>query len=266
MRRSRKFVAAAVAAIGALAVSAVAFAAQGDVIQNMDVKVSPNKLPKSDFQNAKLSVNVDACYEGTTAGQCDPAGKGGFSGPDTSRVVFQFDKKDVAFNTGEAKKCKIQGNTEAQAGALANLPPDQAVDACGRASKIGQGSATANAGGTDIPADVTAFNGKKKGGNPVVLLHAYAGPPFNTGTVPIGVLKPGNKLDVSVDPLVSGTARLEQFQVAIKKGAYVQARCTRGKSIDTTSKWTYRSAGDTTPTVEDSQSCQQKKGGGGGRN
>jgi hypothetical protein len=264
MRRSRKFVAAAVAAIGALAVSAVAFAAEGDVIQTMDVKVSPKKLPKSDFANAKLSVEVSGCYDDGN-GQCATPGPGEFSGPDTERVVFQFDKKDVAFNTGEAKKCKVQGSADQQAGTLANLTPEQAVQACGRGSKIGEGSARAFAGGTEIPAEVTAFNGKKKGGNGVVLLHAYA-TSFQTGTVPVGVLKPGNKLDVSVDPLVSGSARLEQFEVAIKKGAYVQARCTRGKSIDTTSKWTYRSAGDTTPTVEDSQSCTQKRGGGGGRN
>jgi hypothetical protein len=259
MRITRKFVAAALVAVGALAVSAVAFAAQGDVIQTLDVKVTPGKLPKSDFQNAKLNVEVSGCYDDGN-GQCDPAGKGGFSGPDTSKVVFGFDRKDIAFNTGEAKKCKVQGNSEQQAGTLANLSSDQATQACGRGSKIGTGSAVANAGGTDLNADVTAFNGKEKGGNPVILLHAYV-PQFGVGTVPVGVLKPGNKLDVSVDPLVSGNARLESFEVAIKKGAFVQARCTRGKKIDTTSKWTYRS--DPGVTVDDSQRCTQKKGGGG---
>lgn len=255
MRRSRKFVAAAVAAIGALAVSAVAFAAQGDVIQTLDAKVSPKKLPKSDFQNAKLSIAVSGCYDDGT-GQCDPAGKGGFSGPDTSKVVFGFDRKDLAFNTGAAKKCKVQGNAEQQAGTLANLPPDQAVDACGQKSKIGTGEAVANAGGTDLNADVTAFNGKEKAGNPVILLHAYV-TQFGVGTVPVGVLKPKNKLDVRVDELVGGNARLESFEVDVKKGAYVQARCTRGKKIDTTSKWTYRS--DPGVTVDDSQKCTQKR-------
>jgi hypothetical protein len=246
MRIPRTYVVAALAAIGALAVSASALAAPGDVIQTLNSQVSPGKLPKSDDQNAKLHIDVSGCYEGATPGQCREETP---RNPDASRVIFGFDRKDIEFNTGEAKRCKSSPEQ------IANLSPDQAKSACGNGSVIGKGSAKALAGSTEIPATVTAFNGKKKAGKPTIYLHAYASS-VGVGTVPVGTLKPGNKLDVKVDPLLSGAARLQQFEVDVRKGAYIQASCS-DKKISTTSKWTYRDAPGV--TVNDTQKCTVKR-------
>jgi hypothetical protein len=249
MRKLRAYVVMAASAVGALALSGVALAVPADqVLQTLDASVAPGRLPKTDFQNAKLKVKVSGCFKDASGG-CDPNANP--PNPDAEQVIFQFDRRDIAFNTGEAKQCKASREQ------IAVLSPDQAKSACGQGSVIGRGSALAQAGSSQIPATVTAFNGKKSGGRPHVWLHAFAGPPFNTGTVPDGTLKRGNKLDVKVEPLVSGAARLRSFQVAIKKDAYVQAKCS-DKKITTSSKWFYRDVEGDPVTVSDRQNCTQK--------
>jgi hypothetical protein len=249
-KRLRVRLVAALVAGGALVLAAFALAAPGDVIQTVNVAVSPDKLPEDERKNAELQIIASGCYEGSgnTAGRCRGEAP---QVPDPSRVVFGFDRKDIAFNPDAAKECKTGANQ------IADRTPEQAEADCGRRSVIGTGFMIANRGQSIETADVTVINGKTQGGNPTILLHAYF-PAFGAGTVPVGVLKRGNKIDVEINPL-PGNSSVSTLGADINtaKGKYVQARCTRGKKIETTSRWTYRSDPGVTVNVE--QPCQQKK-------
>ena len=246
-RRSGARLVAALVATGALAVSGVALAAPGDGIQTLDAGVTPTKLPEECGKNVGLQIAASACFEGPTPGQCRSESP---RIPDLERVLLSLDRKDVAVNAGAAKECKASPDE------IADESPGEAAAACGSGSVVGNGQAAYNLGQSNIPADVTVFNGRKQGGRPVVLLHAYA-PQFQQGTVSVGVLKPKNKLDVTIDPLIPNFSRLASIDVQIKKGSYVQARCSRGKEIETTSRWTYRDAPEA--TVPATQRCRVKR-------
>jgi hypothetical protein len=244
-RISRRRLVASVAAAGALAASGIALAAPGDVIQTLNVAVSPDELPQKGGKNAELQIIASGCFEDTTP---DCRGEAP-QVPDVARAVISLDRKDITLNPDEARQCKSRADE------IADQDTAQAESECGRRSVIGRGFAVFNQGQSVAPADVTAFNGRAQRGNPTVLLHAYASS-LQLGTAPVGVLKPGNKLDVKIDPLPGGS-RLATFGVDIKKGKYVQARCTRGREITTTSKWTYRDAPD--QSVAATQPCRVRK-------
>ena len=246
-RRSGARLVAALVATGALAAAGGALAAPGDVIQTLDAAIAPSKLPESDLRSAELQIQASACFEGPTPGQCRPESP---QIPDLERMLLSLDRKDVAVNAGAANECKASPDE------IADESPGEAAAACGNGSVVGSGQAAYNLGQSNIPADVTVFNGRKQGGRPVVLLHAYA-PQFQQGTVSVGVLKPKNKLDVTIDPLIPNFSRLASIDVQIKKGSYVQARCSRGKEIETTSRWTYRDAPEA--TVPATQRCRVKR-------
>jgi hypothetical protein len=237
----------AIVATCALSVTGVALAAPGEVIQTLDVGVSPTKLPQSGGKNAKLRIAASTCFEGAAAGQCrsEPP-----QVPELVRVLLSLDRKDIDINPGAAKQCKASPD------AIADQSPAAATAACGAGSVVGKGQAVYNFGLSDLQADVTVFNGRKQGARPVILLHAFVGE-FQQGTVSIGVLRPRNKLDITIDPLAPGFSRLASFNVTIKKGAYVQARCTRGREIATTSRWSYGDAPET--TVPASDRCRVKR-------
>ena len=232
---------------GALAVAGVALAAPGDVIQTLDAGVAPSELPKDDGKNAELQIDASGCFEGPSPDQCRSESP---QVPELERVLLSLDREDIAVNSGAAKECKASPD------AIADESPPAAAAACGKGSAVGRGTAAFNFGQSNVPADVTVFNGRKQGGRPVILLHAYVGQ-LQEGSVSVGVLKPRNKLDVTIDPLVQGISRLAELNVAIKKGAYVQSRCTKGREIAITSRWTYRDAPET--TVPATQRCQVKK-------
>jgi hypothetical protein len=260
MRTMRTYLVLAAAAVAGLAVSAAALAGetvQSGVKQTFDANVKPGKLPANDFQGVGVKVSVEGCFVDPGTEDCSQTAVP--ANPDAKRVLIILDRKNMALNTTEAKKCKIQGSAEQQANALASLPPDQAKKACGNGSVIGRGNAAAQSVGadrTEIPAEVTAFNGKPKGGKPTILLHAFS-EEANTGTVPLGVVKAKNKIDISVDPLLGGAARLRSFTVTLKKDDYVQASCP-DKKIANSSKWQYRDVPGETITVRDSQKCTKK--------
>jgi hypothetical protein len=245
MRCSRVRLASALLVIGALALSGIAVAAPGDVIQTLSVAVSPDKLPEKGGKNAELQIIASGCFEDTTP---DCRGEAP-QVPDLKRAVMALDRKDIAIDADEAKECKASPRE------IEDRDTAQAESACGKGSVIGRGFAVFNRGQSIEPANVTAFNGRAQGGKPVILLHAFA-PSSGTGTVPVGVLKQGNKLDLRVEPMPNNN-RIASFGVDIKKGAYVQARCTRGRRIETTSKWTYRDA--PAQTVNATQKCEVKR-------
>jgi hypothetical protein len=260
MRTMRTYFVLAAAAASALAVAAAAIGGetvQSGVKQTFDVNARPSKLPANDFQGIGAKISVEGCFVDPGTEECSQSAVP--ANPDASRVLIILDRKNVILNTTEAKKCKLQGNADQQADQLANLPPDQAKQACGSGSVVGKGNATAQSVGqdrTEIPAQVTAFNGKPKGGKPTILLHAFSNE-ANTGTVPVGVVKARNKIDISVDPLLGGAARLREFTVTIKKDDYVQGSCP-DKKISNTSKWQFRDVPGETITVKDTQNCTKK--------
>ncbi len=180
---------AALVVIAALAVSGIAPAAPGDVIQTLNVAASPGKLPEDGGKNVELQIIASSCFEDTTP---DCRGEAP-QVPDVERAVISLDKQDVTINPGAAKRCK------ASPGEIADMNPEQAESACGGGSLIGRGFVIANSGQSIETGDLTAFNAKVQA-KPAVLLHAYLPSP-QQGTVPVGVLKPGNKLDVQIDSL-----------------------------------------------------------------
>jgi hypothetical protein len=261
MRTRRTYFVLAAAAVSALAVAAAALGGetvQSGVKQTFDVTAKPSRLPATDFQGIGAKISVEGCFVDPGTEECSQTAVP--ANPDASRVQIILDRKNVVLNTSEAKQCKVQGGAEQQANTLATLPPDQAKQACGNGSVVGRGNATAQSVGedrTEIPADVTVFNGKKKGGKPTILLHAFS-EEANTGTVPLGVVKAKNKIDISVDPLLGGAARLREFTVTIKKDEYVQGSCP-DKKINNNSKWQFRDVPGETITVKDSQKCTKKR-------
>jgi hypothetical protein len=250
MRIRRRYAAIfAVAAIGALAAAGAALAITNNS-SSANFTFSPSKVPKTSFKSGELLVHTHTDF----AKPGDKA-NGGF----VKRVQLFLDS-DFKFNTGAAPICNKS---------LANTNEAQAISKCG-SSLIGKGKATATStSGANIPGCVLAFNGPKSGGNPTLILHSRfvmascANPSSNTsGSVDAllsGVIKPANKsgfgkmLDVAnidTQPLP-----LKDFTVTVKKGSYVQAKCSSSPwKVQT--KFTYSGSGQAPDTVNASQPCQ----------
>ena len=228
MRNLRTYTAVSIAATTALAVvvAGTASGAAGDPTQKINATVSPKKLPKSDLKPAKLQVVTETYYEGADGGD------------DTSRIPPKASKAVISlpdnleFDTSKPPPCTTD---------ISTLSRDAAIQACG-SSRVSTNSTSKNAaiaalpigpGGLRVNADaqVTAFNGPKKGGKPTILLHAYL-PTLNTSQLLIGTLKPasgkfGNKLEVPVPPLAGGAGAIRLFSTELKKGDYIQATCPK---------------------------------------
>lgn len=206
----RKYLALALA--GALAFGVVTFATADESIQTIETKITPKKLDKKKFKGVKLFTDVETFSANETE-----------QPPKAYRTVVDF-AKNMRFNTKAAPNCKVN-----EAG-LENTSTEQAKQACGKKSIVSLKGSKAEViidtgtGVTKLPILVTAFNGKKKN---TIYLHSRA------QTVPItsvlvGKLKKskapyGKKLDVTIPPLAAGA--ISNFEVVVKKGTYVQARC-----------------------------------------
>jgi hypothetical protein len=237
--RSKRLI-GALAVAGALAVGISGVAIGAPAVQTLDVVIggkSKPKLPKKDFKKTSL--------EATTTIQ-DGANPTGIP-PKATKAVLTFDKKDVKFDTKAAPKCDPNQ--------IENTTTEAALSACGQAV-VGDGSGIASlplgAGGTrqDFPAVVTAFNRADSKG---ILLHSRVNA-LGTTVVLKGAL---NKSTLSVDipPLGGGVGAISEFNVTVKKGKYVQARCS-DKTLKTKSSWTYSDA--PTVSVPDKQKCKPK--------
>lgn len=261
MRRTRLYVAGAMAAALALAVSGIAVGAAGDVVQTMNTEVSPSTLPGDDLKPAKLEFTAGGYYEGADGGEDKSR-----IPPKTSDVKVFF-ANNVEFDTSEAKKCNAD---------IGTMTTDEAVAACEKAKVSRSGSATAalplGPGGArvDVEGIVTAFNGptstaanrsSRAAGDPTILLHVYI-ESLDTASLLEGVLKEargkfGNKLLVEVPALAGGLGALRDFFVAIRHGAYVQATCPKDdKVMDFKGVFLYTDA--EREVVTDTQRCKPK--------
>ena len=249
--RRRHLVVLAVAATAALAVAGAA-SALTDNSSSMSFNFSPSKVPKKTFKSGKIKVHThtDFAHPGDKA-------KGGF----TKRVQLYFDS-DFKFNTGAAPICNKN---------LANTNEKQAMALCGPAL-VGKGTAQAtNTANATIKGCVLVFNGPKNGsGKPTLILHSRFVMPnpcpdpstSTAGSVDAilsGALKPANKsgfgkvLDVSnidTQPLP-----LKDFTATVKKGKYVQARCSKSP-WKAQAKFTYSGSGQAPDTVNASEACK----------
>ena len=236
MRNKRLIGGLAVVAALAMGVTGVAIGAPAT--QTIDViiggKAKPT-LPKKEFKKTSIDVTT------TTTDAANPAG----IPPKATKAVIKFDPKDVKFDPKAAPKCDPNE--------IENTTTEAADAACGPA-QVGSGSAVAVLpfGGSiqRFPAVVTAYNRADAKG---ILLHSRV-PDLSTTVVLKGVL---NKTTLSVDipPLGGGVGAIGEFKTVVKKGKYVQARCS-DKSLKTTSTFTYSDAPQA--SASDKQKCKPK--------
>jgi hypothetical protein len=245
-------VATAVAASVATA-GAPATGADGNS-QSIDSVIAPKKLSKSTFQPASLKVTTKLT---TNAANGVPS--------PTTHVQIDFDKNAKIF---------AKGYPTCDQGKLQNVSTEIAEREC-KPAIIGKGSATVKlpVGGEvfTVPAKVTAFNGKPKGGKPVILLHTYSTSPIQTVLVLNGPVINYNKqgygprLELEVPKIGGGSGALTEFQVTIKKNyrykgkpvSYISAKCPNSKKLKVRSVFSFLDGESVKPT--DVKSCTQKK-------
>lgn len=249
--RRRRFAIFAVAAIGALAAAGAAFAITNNT-STVNFKFSPNTgLSKTQFKSGQIFVHTHTNF-------AKPGNKaaGGF----VKDVKLYFDN-DFKFNPGSVPVCNKN---------LANTNEKQAMAACGNAL-VGKGTAQATStAGATIPGCVLAFNGKKNAaGQPTLILHSRfvinspcPNPSTSTaGTVDAiltGTLKPANKPGfgkmLDVPNIDTQPLPLKDFTTTVKKGSYVQARCS-ASPWHLQTKFTYSGSGQAPDTANASQAC-----------
>ena len=232
----------------ALAVGVVGIAS-GANTQGLAVQFGPSavaKLPKKTYKSSKLrTVTTTNCQQ--------PCSGAGAIKPVTSAKV-SFDNSIVFSTKGIATcpKSKLDATTT-----------QQARNNCPKAI-VGQGKAVVGVAGDPSPGAevtglITAFNGPKKGGKDVIFLHVRVDAIANT-TVLTGVLNKvggdfGNQLAVTVPPLTANSAT-KVFDVTVKHGSYVKARCDdKNHLLNYKGTFTY-SGGEPSKTVKAKQACK----------
>jgi hypothetical protein len=244
--------AVAVLAAAAAAVSSTLSAPDGNT-QTLEVSVKPTKLYKKKLTPITLNVVTK------TGSTKDPNGKP----VPVTEAVIDFDKytklESVGYPTCDITK-------------LEAVTTEVGLENCKKA-KIGTGHAMVllpSAKG-DLPETltVTAYNGKAKGKNPVVLLQSYGATPVQVTQVLEGVVTPFNKegygprLTVHVPPIAGGAGALTEFTASIfkkysykgKKRSYVSAMC-RTKKLKARGKFTFSDGESLTPAL--TGKCTQK--------
>jgi hypothetical protein len=223
--------------------------------QSIDATIAPKKLSKSVFSPGSLKVVTKTTTTTAANGVPSPA----------VHAVIDFDKNAKIFAKGlpTCDPAKLQStSTEA------------ALKACGSA-KIGSGTASAllvvGEKVFTVNQTVTAFNGKPKGGKPVVILHTYGTTPITTTLVLIGTVSNYNKqgygprLDLEIPLIAGGSGALTDFQVTINKRyrykgkptSFISAKCPASKTLKTRSVFTYRDGESI--QANDTQPCTPKK-------
>jgi len=268
----RKYVAAALAALVALA--CVNVAAAGADIQAIDAKLTPTKLSKKKFKPGQIAITIetqnnDQATDSPPNFQNQP--------PAATRTIVDF-PANMKFNTNAAPHCKV----DSSAISGISVTTEQAIALCGKKSIVSVGEKPPSGapfwqpkktgavqrvgsvtGWTDYSFVVTAFNGKKPN---TIYLHAQ-GTLLPISTVLVGKLtknKPGSlsngpSLDVTVPVLAAGG--IKTFKTTVKHGSYVQARCKQ-KNMTFGARSTFNSGPDTdhTPTkATNTGKCKQKK-------
>ena len=233
------------------AASGIALAA-GGTTQKISGKATPSKLPEH------KRVGVSLKFSETT-GTTDPSGV-----QPATREAKIFLDKDFSLTTKGLPKCRVD--------ALIDKSTAEAKAACGD-SQVGVGSAVARisngAGGhIDIPAVVTAFNGKpgsavglpSLGGKPIMILHIVIGA-SGAVDVPLSITRVpgayGTELatfpGADAQPIRNLTLTLHRsFTAHGKHKDYVSARCSHGQLLY---KGRFAYVGSPSLTATSSQHC-----------
>ncbi len=242
----------AVLAVAASALSNTLSAPDGNT-QSLEVGIKPTKLYKKTPTPITLEVTTK------TGSTSDPNGKP----VPVTEAVIDFAKGTTIESTGYPT-CEL-GQIEGQTATVAN-------EACKKA-KIGSGHASvllpSSKGATAENLEVTAFNGKPQGKNPVVLLHTFGLSPVQVTQVLVGTVTKYNKegfgprLSVPVPAIAGGAGALTEFEATIfkkyaykgKQRSYVTATCP-SKKLKARGKFIFKDGQSLTPEV--SGKCAQK--------
>jgi hypothetical protein len=215
VKRFRKHVGrrhvAAVAAISALAVAAFAGSASavkvtlGNIVITADGSVTPKALPKHKLAPITLSLN----------GTMDTVD--GTHVPALSKLALLFDKHGTVDTKG-FPTCKQ--------GQITNTQTNVALKTCKKAL-AGTGKVIAEVQFPDsapVPASgkLLIFNSVPKGGDPVLIQHAYISDPIATTVVTVARIskahgKYGRATTITIPPLSGGYASLKSFSAKLHK-------------------------------------------------
>lgn len=216
----RKYLIIALTAV--LSVAVVNTASARTDIQTIKTKVTPSKLDKKMYTNAKLFVDILTVPDDELSPNNDQP-------PAATRTQVDF-SPNLKFTPKAVPKCKVT------AAEIQNQTRDSAIAMCGKDSVVSIDSGTDATLQTDpdpsspgttpfvLKVAVTAFNGKE---NNTLYLHTD---PEGIPTKPvlIGKLKKGPQgfgktLDVAVPATPPFT--ISEFRTTVKNGKYIQARC-----------------------------------------
>jgi hypothetical protein len=169
----------------------------------------------------------------------------GTEAPSAASVALDFDR-DIKFKTKGLKECAPASIT--------GRPTQDAIAACKKA-RVGSGLATALGAGAAGP--VTAFNGRKQGGSPTLLLHSVTVglPVVLQGTLvhsPVGG-RYGKRLNVPVSYAAGGP--VPPGIVITDFSSPSSQRCSDGTF---SFQGTFRYVNAATQVVQDQQTCATK--------
>jgi hypothetical protein len=246
--RKRLIATGLVAAIGAF--SAVGIASASTTVDiDQSNGVAPSKLSKTSFKATSLNVVVNSDTDNAN-GVPDPV----------TNAKLSFDD-DVKISTKGIKTCNAN---------LANTTTAQAKAACGKA-QVGSGAANVliPAGPSGPPSQftavITAFNGPKQGGKPTLILHgrvdALGVTQILTGKIDSqgATGDYGTTLNVPITPLPAG-AQLQRFEVTVKKGNYITARChDANKKLNMKGQFAVGGSGPASQSDTTAQTCSIKR-------
>ncbi|MBA3865544.1 MAG: hypothetical protein H0X42_04230 [Solirubrobacterales bacterium] len=197
----------AILALGAAGVSvALGDTVQaGNLIVEIEGQVSPQKLPKK--TPAPITLNVSGSVK--TADGTHP--------PVLKTIALEFDKHGSIYTKGlpTCNPSKLQATLTAQAKKV-----------CGPAL-VGSGKVSAQILFPEQPpfnaaGPLLIFNGKPKGGKPVLVFHVHANVPAPTTFVTTGVIskasgKYGTSTEIAIPTIVGGQGSLTSFNATLHK-------------------------------------------------
>lgn len=242
-----------IAMVAVLSVAVVNSASARTDIQTIKTKITPSKLDKKKFKNAKLYVDIDTVPDDELTPNYDQP-------PSANRTQVDF-SPNLKFNTKAVPQCDVS-DAEIQ-----NQTKDVATDMCGKDSIVSLDNGTdatlqsdpdpSSPGTTPLvlKVAVTAFNGKEKD-----TLYLHTDPEgIPTKPVLVGKLKKGPKgFGKTLDVTVPGTPpfSISEFRTTVKNGKFVQARCK-----DKTATYRARTDYNDHPSTEATAvvKCKQKK-------
>lgn len=240
MRKKRVYLAGVAVAALAVAVGVPTVVADPGN-QEIIGKVTPKKLPKKKFRNAKIRVDVNT--------RPDP----GEVIPPLADVVNVDFSKNIRFKPRSVPRCREN---------LEDTTKETAELLCGNAKVSkdrGSRGTVKFVNGQEFRANITAFNGP---GRRDLTLHSRVDD-LNTTVILVGTLRNrapgrpfGSSLRVPVPLIGGGSGAITEFRTTVKKRKFVQARC-RTRRTQFRARATYSNH---EPTVaKDTFRCKPKK-------